>query len=90
MPVYDRQGVVHLRQPETQVTGVLEIAIEENADDRIANDQALVDGSGILCAYRTSLGETLWIVTEAGDETGDELQQEFDVVGFLAPVRRGP
>jgi hypothetical protein len=39
-------------------------------EDRQANDQALIDGSRILSAYRTSLGEKLWIITEAADESG--------------------
>jgi hypothetical protein len=39
--------------------------------DRQANEQALLDGSRILSAYRTSLGEKLWISTEAADDSGD-------------------
>ena len=34
-------------------------------EDRQLNDQAIVDGSRILSAYRTSKGERLWIITEA-------------------------
>lgn len=41
-----------------------------DADDRQANEDALIDGSRILSAYRTSLGEKLWIITEAADESG--------------------
>jgi hypothetical protein len=33
--------------------------------DRRTNDQALIDGSRILSAHRTSLGAKLWIMTEA-------------------------
>ncbi len=39
-------------------------------EDRQANDQALIDGSRILSAYRTSNGEKLWIITEAADDSG--------------------
>jgi hypothetical protein len=39
-------------------------------DDRQANDQALIDGSRLLSAYRTSLGEKIWIITEAVDDAG--------------------
>jgi hypothetical protein len=43
------------------------------AEDRQANDQSLLDGSRILSAYRTSLGERVWIITEGAD---------FEIVGF--------
>jgi hypothetical protein len=39
-------------------------------EDRRLNDQALLDGSRLLSAYRTSLGERLWIITEAVDDSG--------------------
>ncbi len=39
-------------------------------EDRRLNDQALSDGSRILSAHRTSLGEKPWIITEAADEAG--------------------
>jgi hypothetical protein len=39
-------------------------------DDRQANDDALLDGSRLLSAYRTSLGEKLWIITKAADDAG--------------------
>jgi hypothetical protein len=39
-------------------------------EDRQANDDALIDGSRILSAFHTSLGEKLWIITEAADESG--------------------
>lgn len=38
--------------------------------DKQANDQALVDGSRLLSAYRTLKGERLWIITEAADDQG--------------------
>ncbi len=40
-----------------------------DAEDRRANDEALVNGERLLSAYRTLKGERLWIITEAvGDE----------------------
>jgi hypothetical protein len=36
-----------------------------DAEDWAANDQALVDGSRILSAYKTLKGVRLWIITEA-------------------------
>jgi len=39
-------------------------------ENRQANDQALLDGSRLLSAYRTSLDEKLWIITEAVDDSG--------------------
>jgi len=40
-------------------------------EDREANDQALIDGSRLLSAYHTSLGEKLWVITEAADDSGN-------------------
>jgi hypothetical protein len=34
-------------------------------EDRAANDQALIDGSRLLSAYRTARNQKLWIITEA-------------------------
>jgi len=39
-------------------------------EDKRANDQALVDGSRILSAYRTLKGVRIWIITEAADDQG--------------------
>jgi len=39
-------------------------------EDRQANDRALQDGSRILSAYHTPLGEKLWVITEAADDSG--------------------
>jgi len=39
-------------------------------DDKQANDNALVDGSRLLSAYRTTKGIKLWIITEAADDEG--------------------
>lgn len=38
---------------------------EVPAEDARANRRALKDGSRILSAYRTKLGERLWAITEA-------------------------
>lgn len=43
---------------------------EVDAEDQQANEQALIDGTRLLSAYRTSKGERLWIITEAADEHG--------------------
>jgi hypothetical protein len=43
------------------------------ASDAQLNDQALVDGSRLLSAYRTLKGERLWIITEAADDQGRRL-----------------
>ena len=34
-------------------------------EDKQANEIALLDGSRLLSAYRTVLGERIWIITEA-------------------------
>jgi hypothetical protein len=39
-------------------------------EDRQANDEALIDGSRLLSAHHTSLGDKLWIMTEAADDAG--------------------
>jgi hypothetical protein len=39
-------------------------------EDRQLNDQALVDGSRLLSAYRTLKGVKIWIITEAMDDNG--------------------
>jgi hypothetical protein len=36
-----------------------------DAEDQKANDQALRDGDRLLSAYKTKLGERLWVITEA-------------------------
>lgn len=41
-----------------------------SADDKQLNDEALIDGSRIMSAYRTSKGTKLWVITEAADENG--------------------
>jgi hypothetical protein len=40
-------------------------------EDREANNRALQDGSRLLSAYRTGVGEKLWIITEAADDAGN-------------------
>ena len=39
-------------------------------EDRCLNDEALIDGSRLLSAYRTLRGERLWIITEAVGDDG--------------------
>ena len=39
-------------------------------EDKRLNDQALVDGSRLLSAYRTLRGERIWVITEAKDDDG--------------------
>lgn len=38
---------------------------ELTEEDRLANDQALTDGSRLLSAYRSGQGAKFWIITEA-------------------------
>ncbi len=40
-------------------------------EDKRANDQALVDGSRLLSAYRTLRNQRLWVITEAADDEGN-------------------
>lgn len=40
------------------------------SEDKLLNDQALVDGSRLLSAYRTLKGIKIWIITEAADDNG--------------------
>jgi hypothetical protein len=40
------------------------------AEDRQANERALVDGSRLLSAYRTLKNKKLWVITEAADDSG--------------------
>ena len=44
-----------------------------SADDRELNDEALVDGSRIVSAYKTLKGVKIWIITEA---EGDDRKRE--------------
>ena len=39
-------------------------------EDRQLNDQALIDGSRILSAYKTKQGVKIWVITEAADDGG--------------------
>jgi hypothetical protein len=39
-------------------------------EDKMLNDQALVDGSRLLSAYKTLKGVKIWIITEADDDQG--------------------
>lgn len=42
-------------------------------EDKMLNDQALVDGSRLLSAYRTLKGVKIWVITEAADDHGHRL-----------------
>ena len=39
-------------------------------EDKRLNDQALVDGSRLLSAYKTRKGVKIWVITEAADDNG--------------------
>lgn len=39
-------------------------------EDRRLNNEALVDGSRLLSAYKTLRGEKLWVITEAEGDDG--------------------
>ena len=40
-------------------------------DDKALNDDAILDGSRLLSAYRTGKNIRMWIITEAVDDAGD-------------------
>lgn len=42
-------------------------------DDARLNDQALIDGSRLLSAYRTLKNTRIWLLTEAADDHGHRL-----------------
>jgi hypothetical protein len=39
-------------------------------EDKNLNDAALIDGSRLLSAYKTTKGAKLWVITEATNEVG--------------------
>lgn len=39
-------------------------------DDKALNEEALIDGSRLMSAYRTHVDVRIWIITEAADEIG--------------------
>jgi hypothetical protein len=39
-------------------------------EDRLLNDEALIDGSRLLSSYKTLRGERIWIITEAVGDDG--------------------
>lgn len=43
------------------------------SEDKLANDQSLIDGSRLLSAYTTLKGRKLWVLTEAADDHGHRL-----------------
>ena len=44
---------------------------ELGEEDRQLNDEALVDGSRLLSAYKLKTDVKIWVITEAADETGN-------------------
>lgn len=42
-------------------------------EDKRLNDQALIDGSRLLSAYKTLKGVKIWIITEAADDQGHRI-----------------
>jgi hypothetical protein len=46
-------------------------------EDKRENDQALLDGSRLLSAYRTLKGVRLWVITEA---TGDDRKRSATTI----------
>lgn len=54
-----------------------------DAKDRAANDRALIEGSRLRSAYRSSAGVTFWLITEADRRvTTILLPQDYQVTGF--------
>jgi hypothetical protein len=39
-------------------------------EDRLLNEEALIDGSRLLSAYKTLRGEKIWVITEAVGDDG--------------------
>jgi len=46
-------------------------------EDRLLNDQALIDGSRLLSAYKLKDGTKIWIITEAVGENGRRESSTF-------------
>ena len=46
-------------------------------EDRQPNDQALIDGSRLLSAYRLADGTKIWLITEAVGENGRRESSTF-------------
>ena len=40
-------------------------------EDKLLNDQSVVQGSRILSAYRTLKNRRIWVITEAKDDQGN-------------------
>ena len=49
-------------------------------EDRLLNEQALIDGSRLLSAYRLADGTKIWCITEACGENGQR-----EATTFLLP-----
>ncbi len=41
-----------------------------DSEDKSLNDEALIDGSRLLSAYKTTRGVKLWVITEAVGDDG--------------------
>ena len=60
-----------------------------DAEDRQANDAALIDGSRLLSAYVTRKGERIWIITEATNEVGLRYSHNATLaIGLLTAILR--
>ena len=62
-------------------------------EDRRLNDEALIDGSRLLSAYRTLRGDKLWIITEAEGDDGRRastclLAARGILIGLLSPLSK--
>ena len=44
-----------------------------DADDKQANEEALVSGERLLSAYKTLKGQRIWIITQAADDQGNRV-----------------
>ena len=43
------------------------------SDDQRLNEEALLDGSRLMSAYKTLKGERIWVITEAADSHGKRI-----------------
>jgi hypothetical protein len=67
LEAFERNGQTPLEFLKRHVAGDYGELCDE---DRQANEQALIDGSRLLSAYRLKDGTKIWIITEAADERG--------------------
>ena len=59
---------------------------EVDDEDKRRNDQALVDGSRLLSAYKTLKKERLWMITEAADDAGNRAATTATLAGRILMV----